>query len=279
MSTEITNNPSQQENGSTTKILIIDDDPAILKVMDNYLSSKGFTPLLAEEGRAGLDLFARESPDLVLLDLRLPGIDGLEVLSYLVKDAPGIPVIIISGQGTVKDASDSLKKGAWDYITKPIFDMQVLDIAVHNVLERARLMREKSICQQSLEEELEKGPTDLEQRSLELEKAYRNLNREIDERRRAETAIQQERTFIQTIIDGVRDPARIVSPDFGVLMMNQAALALLPSKQTSMEELTCYQAYRQSDTPCSGEDHQCVLMELNSKCNAKFQQFPSLLKI
>ena len=262
LSTEITNNPSQQENGSTTKILIIDDDPAILEVMDNYLSSKGFTPLLAEEGRAGLDLFARESPDLVLLDLRLPGIDGLEVLSYLVKDAPGIPVIIISGQGTVKDASDSLKKGAWDYITKPIFDMQVLDIAVHNVLERARLLREKSIYQQSLEEELEKGTTDLEQRSLELEKAYRNLNREIGERRRAETAIQQERTFIQTIIDGVRDPARIVSPDFGVLMMNQTALALLPSKQTSMEELTCYQAYRQSDTPCSGEDHECVLKEV-----------------
>jgi diguanylate cyclase (GGDEF)-like protein len=262
LSTEITNNPSQQENGSTTKILIIDDDPAILEVMDNYLSSKGFTPLLAEEGRAGLDLFARESPDLVLLDLRLPGIDGLEVLSYLVKDAPGIPVIIISGQGNVKDASDSLKKGAWDYITKPIFDMQVLDIAVHNVLERARLLREKSTYQRSLEEELEKGTTDLEQRSLELEKAYRKLNLEIEERRRAETAIQQERTFIQTIIDGVRDPARIVSPDFGVLMMNQAALAVLPSKQTSMEELTCYQAYRQSDTPCSGEDHQCVLKEV-----------------
>ena len=109
---------------------------------------------------------------------------------------------------------------------------------------------------------MEKGTTDLEQRSLELEKAYRNLNREIGERRRAETAIQQERTFIQTIIDGVRDPARIVSPDFGVLMMNQTALALLPSKQTSMEELTCYQAYRQSDTPCSGEDHECVLKEV-----------------
>ena len=168
MSTEIIKKPSQQENDSKAKILVIDDDPAILEIMDNYLSSKGFTPLLAEEGRAGLDLFARESPDLVLLDLRLPGIDGLEVLSYLVKDAPGIPVIIISGLGTVKDAADSLKKGAWDYITKPIFDMQVLDIAVHNVLERARLLREKSSYQRSLEEELKKGTTDLEQRSKDI---------------------------------------------------------------------------------------------------------------
>ena len=253
---------SQQNNEPPIKILVIDDDTAILKVIEEYLSRKGFTPLLADDGQAGLDLFAKESPDLVLLDLRLPGMDGLEVLSHINKNAPDIPVIIISGQGTVKDASEALKTGAWDYITKPIFDMQVLDIAVINVLERAKAKQEKSNDQKNLKTNLEQETSDLEQRSLELEKAYRNLNREIEERRRAENAIQQERTFIQTIIDGVRDPARIISPDFGVLMLNQAALTLLPSKQTSLEELTCYQAYRQSDTPCSGEDHQCVLKEV-----------------
>jgi diguanylate cyclase (GGDEF)-like protein len=253
---------SQQNNEPPIKILVIDDDTAILKVMEEYFSRKGFTPLLADDGQVGLDLFAKESPDLILLDLRLPGMDGLDVLSHINKNAPDIPVIIISGQGTVKDASEALKTGAWDYITKPIFDMQVLDIAVINVLERAKAKQEKSNYQKNLKTNLEQEASDLEQRSLELEKAYRNLNREIEERRRAENAIQQERTFIQTIIDGVRDPARIISPDFGVLMLNQAALTLLPSKQTSLEELTCYQAYRQSDTPCSGEDHQCVLKEV-----------------
>jgi diguanylate cyclase (GGDEF)-like protein len=253
---------SQQNNEPPIKILVIDDDTAILKVMEEYFSRKGFTPLLADDGQVGLDLFAKESPDLILLDLRLPGMDGLDVLSHINKNAPDIPVIIISGQGTVKDASEALKTGAWDYITKPIFDMQVLDIAVINVLERSKAKQEKSNYQKNLKTNLEQEASDLEQRSLELEKAYRNLNREIEERRRAENAIQQERTFIQTIIDGVRDPARIISPDFGVLMLNQAALTLLPSKQTSLEELTCYQAYRQSDTPCSGEDHQCVLKEV-----------------
>ena len=262
MSTEIIKKYSQQDNEPPIKILVIDDDTAILKVMEEYLSRKGFTPLLADDGQAGLDLFAKESPDLVLLDLRLPGMDGLEVLSHINKNAPDIPVIIISGQGTVKDASEALKTGAWDYITKPIFDMQVLDIAVINVLERAKAKQEKSNDQKNLKTNLEQETSDLEQRSIELEKAYKNLNREIEERRRAENAIQQERTFIQTIIDGVRDPARIISPDFGVLMLNQAALTLLPSKQTSLEELTCYQAYRQSDTPCTGEDHQCVLKEV-----------------
>ena len=63
MSTEITNNPSQKENGSTTKVLIIDNDPAILEVMDNYFSTKGFIPLLAEESRVRLEAFPLRHPD------------------------------------------------------------------------------------------------------------------------------------------------------------------------------------------------------------------------
>ncbi len=262
LSTEITESNSRQLADPTTKILVIDDDPAILEVMANYLTTKGFVCLLAEEGESGLEIFASETPDLVLLDLRLPGMDGLEVLDHISKKDPNTPVIIISGQGTVKDASDALKTGAWDYITKPIFDLQVLDIAVSNVLERAKLMREKSRFKENIEAERNDGTSDLQQRSIELEKAYRKLNSEIIERRRAEKAIQQERSFIQTIIDGVKDPARIVSPDFGVLMMNQAALALLPSVQTTLEGVTCYQTYRQLDMPCSGENHQCVLKEV-----------------
>jgi diguanylate cyclase (GGDEF)-like protein len=84
----------------------------------------------------------------------------------------------------------------------------------------------------------------------------------MEERKRAEQAIEQERSFMQTIIDGVREPARIVAPDFSVLMMNQAALALLPSNKTSLDNLTCFEAYRQSDSPCSDEDHPCVLKDV-----------------
>ena len=123
----------RQKNESSAKILIIDDDPAIREVITDYLASKNFIPLAAEEGRAGLDVFAKENPDLVLLDLRLPGMDGLEVLSHLNTNSPETPVIIISGQGTLKDAIAALKKGAWDYITKPISEMQILDIAIQRV--------------------------------------------------------------------------------------------------------------------------------------------------
>jgi diguanylate cyclase (GGDEF)-like protein len=262
MSTENMKASSQNQDHKAVKILTIEDDPEVRTVIVEYLATKGFAALEAEDGKDGLSIFTEEKPDLVLLDLRLPGMDGLEVLSHINKNAPDIPVIIVTGKGTVKDASDSLRLGAWDYITKPLFDMKILEISIRNVLERAKLKREKDKFQQNLEQELQKENSDLLLRSLELEKAYNKLNHEIEERRRAERAIQQERTFIQTIIDGVRDPARIISPDFGVLIMNQAALVLLPSKQTSLKELTCYEAYRQTDTPCSGENHRCVLKDV-----------------
>jgi DNA-binding response OmpR family regulator len=115
---------SQPQDSTGIKILIIEDEASIREIMADYLSTKSFIILQAEDGKTGLNLFKDETPDLVLLDLRLPGMDGLEVLSHISKDAPEIPVIIVSGQGTVKDASAALKTGAWDYITKPIFDMQ-----------------------------------------------------------------------------------------------------------------------------------------------------------
>jgi DNA-binding response OmpR family regulator len=106
-----------QSENTQTKILTIEDDVAVREVIVEYLGKRGYTTLQAEDGDTGLKVFRRESPDLVLLDLRLPTIDGLEVLSELKKVAPATPVIIVSGQGTVDDATDALKKGAWDYIT------------------------------------------------------------------------------------------------------------------------------------------------------------------
>ena len=255
-------NKRMQEDKSRIKILTIEDDAAVREVIVEFLGQIGYTPLQADDGDTGLNVFRRESPDLVLLDLRLPTIDGLEVLSKMKKESPGTPVVIVSGQGTVDDAADALKKGAWDYITKPIIDMQILDVAVSNVLERAKQFREKQSYQERLEDKVQKESSDLEQRGMELERAYRNLHREIEERKRAEQAIDQERTFMQTILDGVRDPARIVGPDFAVMMMNQAALALLPSHKTSLDQLSCFEAYRQSDHPCSGESHPCVLKKV-----------------
>jgi putative two-component system response regulator len=173
---------SQVRDPAVTKILIIGDDLAIREVIDDYLASKGFITLQATDSKAGLTLIVSECPDLILLDLRLPGLEALELLNHIKRDTPQIPVIIVSGQGTVENASTALRMGAWDYITKPIFDLQVLDIAVHNVLERARGWQGKRGPGQNLIKERPKEKSDLELRCQELEKAYQKLNRTMEER-------------------------------------------------------------------------------------------------
>lgn len=133
------------------KILTIDDEPYIRESIKSFLEDFGFDVIAAEDGRNGLKLFESQRPDLVLCDLRMPEMDGLEVLEAVTKTSPETPIIVVSGAGNILDTVEALRLGAWDYIIKPIQDMNVLFHAVGKGLERARLIREKNQYQQDLE--------------------------------------------------------------------------------------------------------------------------------
>jgi len=133
------------------RILTVEDEPAIRASIVAFLEDSGFDMLEATNGRDGLALFRNEQPDAVLCDLRLPDIDGLDVLSEIAEGSPETPVIIVSGASMLGDAVQALKRGAWDFVTKPIADMGVLENAVNKGLERARLMCENREYQQRLE--------------------------------------------------------------------------------------------------------------------------------
>jgi sigma-B regulation protein RsbU (phosphoserine phosphatase) len=133
------------------KILTIDDEPMLRDSIAGYLEDSDFQVIATDNGREGIELCQREHPDLVLCDLRMPGMDGLQVLEVLTREFPEIPVIVISGMGRISDAVDALKLGAWDYITKPIEDMAALEHAVQQCLERARLRRENRTYREHLE--------------------------------------------------------------------------------------------------------------------------------
>jgi len=122
-------------------LLTIDDEPLIRETIATYMENRGFVVFEAPDGRRGLERFAETRPDLVLVDLRMPEMDGLEVLSRLRDMAPDTPTIVVSGTGVLRDAVEAVKRGAWDYITKPIQDMAVLGLAVDKALERAALQR------------------------------------------------------------------------------------------------------------------------------------------
>lgn len=133
-------------------ILTIEDDPTIRTNIVAYLGDSGYEMLEAPDGQQGLELFREKQPDLVLCDLRMPKMDGLDVLQEITRASPDTPVIIVSGAGMIDDAIQALKRGAWDYLTKPISDMKILEVAVNRAMDRLRLMKENRAYQLELEQ-------------------------------------------------------------------------------------------------------------------------------
>ncbi len=125
---------------SGTKILVIDDEIDLLHSLTAYLADSGFIVFGAENGCAGIELFTSEQPSLVLTDIHMPEMSGLEVLSAVNKLAPEVPVIVISGAGELNDAIAALRLGAWDFLTKPITDLNVLEHAINKALDRKNLL-------------------------------------------------------------------------------------------------------------------------------------------
>src|SRR6185503_59217 len=119
------------------RILIVDDEPAIRATLAQILEDEGHKASTCESGEEGLALFAREEFDLVLLDLWLPGIDGLAVLERL-RGAGGTPVIVISGHGSVDSAVRATRLGAYDFLEKPLSLERVL-LTVNHALSDRRL--------------------------------------------------------------------------------------------------------------------------------------------
>lgn len=117
-------------------ILVVDDDPKILRLLRVELTAQGFQVLVAERGRDALDLVERQRPDLVILDIIMPGMDGLEVLRRL-RESSGLPVILLTAKGSDTDKIIGLELGADDYLAKP-FNPEELTARVRAVLRRTQ---------------------------------------------------------------------------------------------------------------------------------------------
>lgn len=161
-------------------VLTIDDEKALRDSFVNYLEDYDYRVMTAENGRKGLEVFLREKPDLVLLDLCMPEMDGLEVLAEIKKWSPETPIIIISGLGVMKDAVEALRLGAWDYLLKPIEDLTVLRYSVEKALEQLRLIRENKAYRERLEEEVVRRTRELAQANSDLQQLNQRLRRIVE---------------------------------------------------------------------------------------------------
>ena len=122
-------------------ILIVDDEPSILQSLSGLLTDEGFDVNTASNGYEALKVIDAESPDLVLLDIWMPGMDGIETLKEIKKGNPFIQVIIITGHGTIETAVTATKMGAYDLIEKPLSIDKVI-VSINNALNFRRLEEE-----------------------------------------------------------------------------------------------------------------------------------------
>jgi len=144
-------------------ILTIDDESVIRRSIHAYLEDYDYRVIEADNGRTGLELYDRERIDLVLVDLRMPKMGGLQVLKTIRARTPNLPVIVVSGAGDISDVVEALRLGAWDYLMKPIDDMSILKHAIEKGLERGRLFEENQRYQVELEDRVSKKTEELQE--------------------------------------------------------------------------------------------------------------------
>ena len=152
-----------------SSILVIDDDDVVLGVLTDLLELRGFQVLTANEGKAGIEVFRNDRPDLVITDISMPQMDGLQVLRRIGEMDECVPVILVTGHGDLDNALRALRRGAYDFLLKPI-NPEILLKTVNTGVEHCRLKRFEKDYRRILEEQVEARTKDLMESYRTIEK-------------------------------------------------------------------------------------------------------------
>jgi Response regulator containing CheY-like receiver, AAA-type ATPase, and DNA-binding domains len=132
-----------------SRILVIDDERSIRNTLKDILEFEKYTVELAEDGFKALELLQTKDFDVILCDIKMPGMDGIEVLQKVEEIKPDIPVVMISGHGNIDTAVESIKKGAFDFIEKPL-DLNRLLITLRNAMDKSSLLTETKVLRKKV---------------------------------------------------------------------------------------------------------------------------------
>jgi len=135
-------------------VLVADDDPSILEILKLGFRTKGYEVITASDGKSAIQAIEQSRPDLLVLDIEMPHLTGIEVLRHLRKDWPALPVVIMTAHGTISLAVEAMKEGATEFITKP-FEMEQLLLVIQKALEREGLRREVEILRNEVDSRYE----------------------------------------------------------------------------------------------------------------------------
>ncbi|MEN8189165.1 MAG: response regulator [Thermodesulfobacteriota bacterium] len=220
------------KNENKFRLLIVEDDALVRKSTAGYLRNRGYETIEAENGIAALELFRKKCPDVLITDLRMPGLDGLELMKTAMQEAPDLPVIIVSGMGTIVDAIVALRQGAFDYITKPVQDMELILHSVERAVRHARLVKGERSRQEELEELVQK-------RTVELLQQNKMLEREMRKRQVQEAMVLHAKKEWERTVDALPDMIAIFDSEHKVVRMNLAMRDRLGSSYLEVLEIPC----------------------------------------
>ena len=137
-----------------SRILVIDDERSIRNTLKDILEYEKYEVDLAENGPQGLEMVEKNEYDTILCDIKMPGMDGIEVLEKIFAQMPDIPVVMISGHGNIDTAVESIKKGAYDFIEKPL-DLNRLLITIRNAMDKSTLITETKVLKKKVNQKFE----------------------------------------------------------------------------------------------------------------------------
>ncbi len=242
------------DKAGQTTILLAEDDPVVQQSMAVYFQQQGYQTIETDDGSQALDLFISQKPDILLTDLRMPGLDGLQLLNAVIAHDPNIPVIIVSGMGTMEDAIEALRIGAWDYITKPIHELALLGHAVKRALERALLLRRAHEYHKTLEQTVAR-------RTAELENRTRELEREIKQREAADSAILHAKNEWEYTMDSIPDFIALLDREHRLVRVNKPLARAVGMQPKEMVGENCCRILRGRDEVPEDCPHTKVMLD------------------
>lgn len=194
-------------------ILLAEDNNVVRRSMSDFLVKLGYTVTEAKTGTEAIEQFRRLQPHLVVTDLRMPELDGIRLIEVVKRESDLTPVIIVSGLGTMQDVIEGLRLGAWDYLTKPVYPLELLKHSVERALERADLIRQSRNHQEYLEKTIE-------QRTADLLAKNKMLKKEIKERKAQEELVLKVRNEWERTVNALPDMIAIVDLEHRVIRLN-----------------------------------------------------------
>ena len=213
-------------------VLIVDDAPANLGVIEDYLDAYNFEIVVARDGEEGIAIAHSMQPDLILLDVMMPGIDGFETCRRLKADesTQNIPVIFMTALNNIEDKLKGFEAGGVDYLIKPLQEQEVL----------ARVKTHLAL--RNMQKQLEAKNVKLQQK--------------IRECQRAEDTIKQQNEFLNNVIESLSDPFYVINvADYSIAIANSAAHKLSGHSKLT----TCHAVGSHQKTFCDGFDDHCPL--------------------